>query len=333
MSRVRILGGGIYGCHVALALMDEGHDVEIHEIADRLFAGASGNIPARLHQGFHYPRSRITRAACQDHQEEFLCRYGFLTHGIPINIYAIAADESMLDYAQYLDTLSGEVDFIPLHDPREYGLQNVEGAVLTGERHIICDFARDYFLGLLKGHVRFGVEPGLIDDPRWDMTIDCTFAANNSAGVDRYEPCLTLLMEGPVDKAVTIMDGPFPSLYVWREDLGLSSLTSAQWTPFSKACKTWAEARALLDGLGQADIHAQATGMIRSMAHFFPEIQERYELADYRLSIRAMPLSGADTRLIEVVRVGERALRVRAGKIDAVIQAERAIKQMMGVMV
>jgi hypothetical protein len=32
-----------------------------------------------------------------------------------------------------------------------------------------------------------------------------------------------------------------------------------------------------------------------------------------------MPLSGADMRLVDVVRLGERLLRVRAGKIDAVL--------------
>lgn len=42
-----------------------------------------------------------------------------------------------------------------------------------------------------------------------------------------------------------------------------------------------------------------------------------------------MPLSGADTRLVDVIRVGNRALRVRAGKIDAIIHAERMIREMI----
>lgn len=40
--KIRTLGGGIYGCHLALALRGE-HEVELHEIAGRLFNGASGN--------------------------------------------------------------------------------------------------------------------------------------------------------------------------------------------------------------------------------------------------------------------------------------------------
>ena len=76
------------------------------------------------------------------------------------------------------------------------------------------------------------------------------------------------------------------------------------------------------------DIREQAENMIASMAFYFPAIAKDYRVAGTRLSIRAMPLSGADTRLVDVVRAG-RLIRVRAGKIDAIIHAERMIKEMI----
>lgn len=325
--KIRVLGAGFYGCHIANALSLE-HDVEVHEIADRIFAGASGNIPARLHTGAHYPRSRMTRAACLDHHKEFMARYGFLTRGVPINLYAIAANRSMIDFAQYVDTLSGEIEFLTAYDPAEYGLQNVEGAILVGERHILTDIAREYFERSLGDAVKLNTPPERVDDDDWDFTIDATFCANDAAGVDRYEPCLVLLLEGRTDKAVTVMDGPFPSLYPWNEEAGLCSLSSALWTPFSKTCKTWPAARALIESLSAEDIAGQAEGMVASMAEFYPAVRE-YKVVDHRLSVRAMPLSGADTRLVDVVRMGDRALRIRAGKIDAIIHAERVVKEMM----
>jgi hypothetical protein len=82
--------------------------------------------------------------------------------------------------------------------------------------------------------------------PGWDWTIDCTFCAHESAGVDRYEPCLVVLLEGPTDRAVTIMDGPFPSLYPWDEAQGLCSLSSALHTPSQQEIRTWWEAQAAL---------------------------------------------------------------------------------------
>jgi hypothetical protein len=326
--RIRILGSGWYGCSIGLALHRVGHDVVVHEIADRIFSGASGGIPARLHAGFHYPRSRMTRAACQEHYEAFMAEYAFLTRGVPINLYAIARDHSLVDFDQYVRTLRGEVDFIPVHDPGEFGLFNVEGAVLTGERHIVTRLARDYFEQHLAGLVQFGMPPGVPDDSAFDFTVDCTFCANSSAGVDRFEPCLVLLLRGPTDKAVTVMDGPYGSIYPWDEDNGLCSLSSAKHSPFSKECRDYQSARAILDGLSTADVERQGEAMIAAMAKFYPAVRD-FEVADYLLSIRAMPLSGADSRLVDVARAGERTLRVRAGKIDAVIAAEKLVKEMI----
>ena len=93
--KIRILGGGWYGCHLALAFTEDGHEVELWEKADQLFSGASGGIPARLHEGFHYPRSAVTRAACQDHKQAFAERYGHLSAGVAVNIYGIAAQDSL----------------------------------------------------------------------------------------------------------------------------------------------------------------------------------------------------------------------------------------------
>jgi len=260
-----------------------------------------------------------------------MAEYGFLTRAVPINIYAIASDKSLIDFGTYKQVMAG-VEFLTVHDPAEFGLQNVEGAIQVGERHIVTDFARAYFEAELADVLRCNTAPGEVDSDEFDWTIDCTFCANDSAGVDRYEPCLVVLLEKQaVDTAITIMDGPFPSLYPWDEGKQLCSLSSAKWTPFSKTCKTWAEARELLDGLTAADIKAQGREMIKSMGHFYPDINSGglWLPKDYLTSIRAMPLSGADTRLVDVVRVGERALRVRAGKIDAIIAAEKMIREMI----
>lgn len=328
MSRIRVLGGGWYGSHLTASLLDDGHHVELHELSGRLFNGASGNIPARLHLGApHYPRSHSTRRACIEHNAEFMDRYGFLTRGVRTNIYAIAQDESLVDFGTYRQIMRADIECVTIHDPAEYGLANVEGAMLTAERHILCDAARDHFTEKLAGHVRLNT--GQDAKGEWDFTIDATFCANSAANVDRYEPCLVLLMEGRADTAISILDGPFPSLYPWDEARNLCSLSSAKWTPFSKDLKTYAEARALLDSLTTSEVEARADCMVDSMRRFYPAIDD-YKVVDHMLSIRAMPLSGADARLVDVQRDGDRLLRVRAGKIDAVLDAERQVKELIG---
>lgn len=329
MSAIRILGAGWYGCSIACDLIAAGHEVEIWDIADHVFAGASGAIPARLHMGAHYPRSRKTRAACQEHAAAFMERYGTFTHGVPVNLYAIARDHSLIDFPQYVRTLRGEFDFIVVDQPAEFGLENVEGAIQCGERHIVTNRARAWFEGFLDGRFKFGMPTDTGLDHLWDWTIDCTFAARDDAGIDRYEPCLVLLLEGPTDRAVTVMDGPFASLYPWSEEEGLCSLSSAKFSPFSKHCRRYGEARELIDKLMPQDIQDQGIRMIESMAQHYPAIMD-FKVADHKLSIRAMPLSGADTRLADIAQIGPKLLRVRAGKIDAVIHAGQEILRMIG---
>lgn len=325
--RIKVLGSGFYGCHLALALLRDGHEVEIHEIKDRMFAGASGAIPARIHRGFHYPRSASTRDACNHHYKEFMEHYGGFTNGVPINIYAIAANESLIDFDTYRKILQGSVEFITVEYPQEYGLRNVEGALLTGERHIVIDKVRAHFESQLKDRVKLNTPPST--EGNFDWVIDATFCANQNIGVDRYEPCLVVILKGPESgKAVTIMDGPFPSLYPWNEEAGLSSLSSAQWTPFSKTCKTYEEARNMLDSFTQDDLVSRGKNMIESMAKYYPAIYD-YVPVDYKTSIRAIPFSGSDARLVEVVETQPNVIRIRAGKIDAVMQAEREVKDLI----
>lgn len=331
--KVRVLGGGWFGCHIAKSLIGDGHDVQLHETGSRLFGGASGNNPARLHAGFHYPRSHATRSACRAHYEAFMAEYGFLTASVPVNLYAVASDHSMVDFGTYRRIMDdGAMQFLDVEVPREFGLRGVEGALQVRERHIYIDSARRHFTELLSQrlHTSMPIAEDL-EDPAFDLTIDCTFCANDEAGIDRYEPCLVLLMRGPVDKAVTIMDGPFPSLYPWNEGAGLCSLSSAKFTPFSKECRTMAEARGVLDGLGKYDVESQGRQMVESMRNFYPAVDD-YDVVEHRLSIRAMPLSAADTRLVDVVQCGRRLLRVRAGKIDAIIAAESAIRRIIEAM-
>jgi hypothetical protein len=125
------------------------------------------------------------------------------------------------------------------------------------------------------------------------------------------------------------MDGPFPSLYPWDESAGLVSLTSAKYTPLAKV-KTWTEAQHILDETHEKYFVNICHKMIDSMAHFWPDVRSRYKLVDFKIGIRAMPRSGADARLVDVVQIGERLLRVRAGKIDAVLHAEKIVCEKVG---
>lgn len=328
--KIRIVGGGWYGCHIALALTESRHDVTLVESAPKLFSGASGVNPARLHQGWHYPRSGVTRAACREHNEAFMARYGCLTRMVPVNIYAIARNDSLVDFPSYLKALEDEVPCIPISAPSEFGLQNVEGAVLTGERHILINRARNFFTNLLGECVQYEKQVEEVDSDEFDITVDCTFCAFDDQAIDRFEPCVVGLLWGPADRAVTIMDGPFPSIYPWDEKQNLSSITSARLTPLSKTIRSYGQARDMLRSLPHHEATERAYQMLDDMAKYWPAARDLYKVATAKTAIRAMPRSGADSRLVDVIRVGKRALRVRAGKIDAIFSAEAQVREMAG---
>jgi len=330
--KIKIVGAGWFGCHLAASLKDFPlYEVHLYDKSNTIFSGASGNIPARLHLGApHYPRSMITQQACDNHREDFMKHYGHTTRGVECNIYAIAKDNSLIDFGTYSLVLKNQIEMLTIHEPSEYGLQNVEGAVMIGERHIVVQKAKEHFEKELSNniHLHLGSDEDPWEDKGYDLVIDCTFCASDNLRVDRFEPCIVPQLKGPTWKAVTIMDGPFPSLYPWNEEKNLSSLSSAKWSPLSKECKTYEEAKNLLETYNEEDLKERAHNMIDSMAHFYPKVKE-YELIDVMTSIRAMPLSAADTRLVDVVRLSDKLIRIRSGKIDAVIEAERTVKEMI----
>src|SRR6266403_4264335 len=151
--KIRVIGGGCYGAHITHALLRDGYDVVLHEVSHKLFSGASGNIPARLHCGAHYPRSKLTRDACLEHFREFISTYGEFTHFVPINLYCIAAYDSLLDFGTYCQILRNGIEFVTIHNPSEFDIKNVEGVIHTGERHILVDEMRDYFANVLEDHI------------------------------------------------------------------------------------------------------------------------------------------------------------------------------------
>ncbi|CAF2886394.1 unnamed protein product, partial [Rotaria sp. Silwood2] len=59
MKNIAIIGGGWYGCHIALTLKQKGqYDVTLYEAKSDIFLGCSGQFGIRLHADPHYPRSK-----------------------------------------------------------------------------------------------------------------------------------------------------------------------------------------------------------------------------------------------------------------------------------
>ncbi len=96
-----VIGGGIFGCYAALYLAGQGRRVALLEKESRLFQKASLVNQARLHGGYHYPRSIATAALSDEHKERFTAEHRPFVHFSFEQYYAIDRFGSFTDAEQF----------------------------------------------------------------------------------------------------------------------------------------------------------------------------------------------------------------------------------------
>lgn len=96
-----IVGGGIFGCYAALYLAGKGYRSCIVEKEREMFKKASIVNQARLHSGYHYPRSVATALMSDDNKERFTKEHRPFIHFEFEKYYAIDKYGSFTDAAQF----------------------------------------------------------------------------------------------------------------------------------------------------------------------------------------------------------------------------------------
>jgi len=71
-----VIGGGFFGCSLALALRARGERVTLLEREANLMVRASANNQARVHGGYHYPRSILTGLRSRLNYPRFVAEFG-----------------------------------------------------------------------------------------------------------------------------------------------------------------------------------------------------------------------------------------------------------------
>lgn len=115
-----VIGGGIFGCYAALHLAGRGAKVALLEKQNRLFEKASLVNQARLHGGYHYPRSLATAALSDEHKARFTEEHRAFVNFSFEKYYAIDRFGSFTDarqferFCQYLKLRCERVEGHPL---------------------------------------------------------------------------------------------------------------------------------------------------------------------------------------------------------------------------
>ena len=143
--RIKVVGAGIYACHIALSLIKSGYEVELIEELDSPLRAASGNNQFRIHQGFHYPRNSETRKQSLSGFSEFMNVYGAFTQKIQKNLYAIVKDKSVVDFETYKSIMKAEGLKFEEHYEQLLNYELIEGVINTQEEILTRISLQDIF--------------------------------------------------------------------------------------------------------------------------------------------------------------------------------------------
>jgi glycine/D-amino acid oxidase-like deaminating enzyme len=255
-----VIGGGFYGCAIAAFLAENGRSVVLIEAHDELLTRASFTNQARLHGGYHYPRSFSTAYRSRLNLDRFMRDFGPAVDDSFTMLYAIGRGRSHVTARQFeffcnnieAPYRRARASFMRLFNPR------LIEAVYETEEYA---FSRAGLREILRGRMdRAGVKVLLgqrvtsvdasparliIHTERGPsvaaaQVVNCTYAGLNLIpGISRSRQALKheitemVLVEPPKEIqgiGVTVMDGPFFSFMPFPER-GLYSFSHVRYTP------------------------------------------------------------------------------------------------------
>ena len=256
-----IIGAGLYGLYSALFCCKKGQNVIVLECDPTPFRRATYINQARVHQGYHYPRSISTAMKSAGYFERFNKDYGFCVNKEFDQIYATSSQYSWSDGQQFKKFCkAANIPCEELHTERFFKEGMCDGAFLTREYTYDAMILKDYFLDELAKfpnsvEIKYGVNIVGIDklqdvyvirtddgnEYKSSFVLNSTYAGTNQildmVGFEKfgikYELCEIILCDVN-DKlkniGFTVMDGPFFSIMPFGKT-GLHSLTSVTFTP------------------------------------------------------------------------------------------------------
>lgn len=193
-----IIGAGLYGLYSALFCGERGQNVLVLECDATPFRRATYINQARVHQGYHYPRSISTAMKSAGYFERFNKDYAFCINSAFEKIYATSNKYSWTDGEQFKKFCrAAHIPCTELHTEQFFKRGMCDGAFLTREYTYDAMILKDYFLEKLRPlnnvKIQYGVkitrieklqdayEVYLADDKKYrtGFLLNATYAGTN----------------------------------------------------------------------------------------------------------------------------------------------------------
>jgi glycine/D-amino acid oxidase-like deaminating enzyme len=263
-----VVGGGFYGCCLAIHLRRRLSKVILFERESSLMMRASRVNQARLHNGYHYPRSFLTAARSHANLAIFSQHFPEGVEAGFRHFYAIARNDSKVGrrhFERLIRTIGMPIRLAPEGVMRLFNQRLIEAVYEVEEPAFNIDALRAVIARQLSDanvDVRMGLDVlRVVADQSQDPVVEsgsgatvtsgwvfnCTYAGLNRVVAPDAANRLALahqltevaLIEPPDalrEVAITVMDGPFFSVMPFPS-AQLHSLTHVRYTPHLK----WAE--------------------------------------------------------------------------------------------
>jgi hypothetical protein len=249
--KIVIIGAGWFGNYLA-SKFKTNNEVVLLEEKNRIMMNAATKNQNRLHLGFHYARSDDTIIQSKRGFDKFKNEFPFLSEKIKDNIYTISKS-SIVTPEEYLNTMDKhglKYDILTTQEENNMKLKNNNLSIRVDEEFILAKKAQKYFTNLNSDVLRCNEKVIKVDKVNktvttqnnniysYDVLINATYNDTNKLYENtkehkplKYEYCVLPIYKSKKIHsnkfALTIMDGPFSSLYPYRKHFfTLSSVIS-----------------------------------------------------------------------------------------------------------
>ncbi|MEO1488661.1 MAG: FAD-dependent oxidoreductase [Pseudomonadota bacterium] len=354
-----IIGGGFYGCCLALYLRSISKRVLIVEASARLMSRASRVNQARVHTGFHYPRSAVTAVKSMLLHQQFLKDFPDAIVDDFQMLYAIARRRSKVPAKKFYRMFRDMGAPIKPASPSQRALFDEN---MIEEAFACFEVAFDYSileqqmsdrLADADVEVRSSTRLVGLHDTGKQVVADLDDGSQVTAGYAfnvTYSQINTVLAMGDLPQAklkheiaelalikppaelegigITVMDGPFFSCMPYPSQR-LHSLTHVRYTPH----ESWADnphARNPYAYFDSRDLDTRYAYMLRDAQRYLPCLAEaEYCTSIYDVKTVLIKNEQDDGRPILYHRKpkASRVVSILGGKIDNIYDLFEAVRE------
>jgi glycine/D-amino acid oxidase-like deaminating enzyme len=260
-----VIGGGFYGAAIAIYLKKQRgfSNVLLIERERDLLLRASYNNQARIHNGYHYPRSFTTAFRSRVNLPRFVQDYPRAVKPDFTNLYAIARRNSKVTARQFIrfcHDIGANLELASESHKKLFEARLIEEVFMVEEYAFdasrlaewakqelkesgveICLNTRVKSISKAQNSLSVECETNSPEPLSGRYVFNCTYSGLNQFAGDfpgtkiklKHEIAEMALMQAPpelADLSVTVMDGPFFSMMPFP-DRGLHTLSHVRYTP------------------------------------------------------------------------------------------------------